>query len=282
MSREPLIIVTGAEGQLAQALQKQSLGDKVLYFSKKEFDVSDFDQMEAAFLKYSPTLIINTAAYTKVDDAEKNQPLAMAVNAGGVGKLAKLCQAHNCKLIHLSTDYVFDGEKGSPYVEEDNTNPTTAYGHSKLAGENLILNSDLPAFAIIRTSWLYSEFGHNFYKTMLRLATTHPELKVVNDQTGCPTNANDLAKAITTIAAQLSKENSGIYHFSNAGTATWYAFAKAIFKKHRLSVNVLPVTSDQFPTAAKRPKYSVLNHDKIKKVFGLEIEDWETSLQRVQ
>lgn len=281
MSREPLIIVTGAEGQLAQALQKQSLGEKVLYFSKKDFDLSDFDQMEAVFLKYKPTLIINTAAYTKVDDAEKNQTQAMAVNATGVGKLAKLCQAHNCKLIHISTDYVFDDKKGSPYLEEDKTNPTTVYGHSKLVGENLILNSELPALAIIRTSWLYSEFGHNFYRTMLRLATTHTELKVVNDQTGCPTNANDLAKAIATIASQLSKENSGIYHFSNAGTTTWYAFAKAIFKKHRLNVSVLPVTSDQFPTAAKRPQYSVLNHDKIKRVFGLEIEDWETSLKKL-
>jgi dTDP-4-dehydrorhamnose reductase len=281
MEPKPLIIVTGAEGQLAQALQNQQFDAEVLFLNKTEFDLSDFDQMEAVFVKYKPTLIINTAAYTKVDDAETNLKTATTVNATGVGLLAALCSVYNSKLIHISTDYVFDGEKGSPYVEEDKTNPQTVYGYSKLAGENMILNADLPVYSIIRTSWLYSQYGHNFYKTMLRLAETKKELNVVNDQTGCPTNANDLAQAIAKIVPQLNEKNSGIYHFSNAGATTWYGFAQAIFKKHHIDIKVNPVTSEQFPTAAKRPRYSVLDFSKIKTTFGLEIEDWEISLNKL-
>lgn len=281
MERNPLIIVTGAEGQLAQALQNQQFEGGVIYFSKKEFDLTDSNQMENVFVKHSPTLIINTAAYTKVDDAETHQDLAKTVNGIGLGTLATLCKKFDCKLIHISTDYVFDGENQIPYIEEDKTNPVTVYGSSKLLGEKLIMTTQLPVFAIIRTSWLYSQYGHNFYKTMLRLAETKSELQVVNDQTGCPTNVNDLAEALVKIASQLNQKNSGIYHFSNAGATTWYGFAQAIFKKHQIDMKVIPVTSEQFPTPAKRPRYSVLNHNKIKATFDLEIEDWETSLKKL-
>jgi dTDP-4-dehydrorhamnose reductase len=281
MEREPLIIVTGAEGQLAQALLNQHFDAEALFFTKKDFDLTNYDQMEIVFLKYSPTIIINSAAYTKVDDAETNQEKANSVNGAGVGNLALLCKKHDCKLIHISTDYVFDGEKQSPYTEEDKTNPVTVYGSTKLVGEKLILSSGLPVYAIIRTSWLYSQYGHNFYKTMLRLAETKNELQVVDDQTGCPTNANDLAEAIAKIVPQLKKENSGIYHFSNAGATTWYGFAQAIFKKYHININVKPVTSEQFPTSAKRPRYSVLDHSKIIATFGLEIQDWKTSLNKL-
>jgi len=281
MEHKPLIIVTGAEGQLAQALKNQQFDTEVLFLNKAEFDLTDFDQMDAVFVKYNPTLIINTAAYTKVDDAETNQEAASTVNTTGVGFLAALCFAHDCKLIHISTDYVFDGEKQSPYLEEDKTHPKTVYGWTKYFGEKMLLSTGLPVFAIIRTSWLYSPYGHNFYKTMLRLAETKNKLQVVDDQTGCPTNANDLAAALVKIASQLNSENSGIYHFSNAGATTWYGFAKAIFKKHHIDIKVNPVTSEQFPTAAKRPRYSVLDHSKIKTTFGLEIEDWETSLNKL-
>src|SRR5690606_37883613 len=240
MEREPLIIVTGAEGQLAQALISQQFDAEVLYLTKAEFDLSDFDQMDIVFIKYQPTLIINTAAYTQVDEAETNREKAEKVNSTGVGNLTTLCKKLDCKLIHISTDYVFDGEKQSPYTEEDKTNPVTAYGSTKLNGEKLIQSADLPAFAIIRTSWLYSQYGHNFYNTMLRLAETKNELQVVDDQTGCPTNANDLAEALVKIASQLNSENSGIYHFSNAGATTWYGFAQAIFKKHHIDIKVKP------------------------------------------
>lgn len=278
MEREPLIIVTGAEGQLAQALKDQMFDAEVRFFNKAKFNLTDSVQLETVFIKYRPTLIINTAAYTQVDEAETNQEKAEKVNSTGVGNLATLCEKFDCKLIHISTDYVFDGEKQSPYTEEDKTNPVTAYGSTKLNGEKLIQSADLPVFAIIRTSWLYSQYGHNFYKTMLRLAATKNELQVVDDQTGCPTNANDLAEALLKIASQLNEKNSGIYHFSNAGATTWYGFAQAIFKKHNLDIKVNRVTSEQFPTPAKRPHYSVLDHTKIKGAFSLNIKNWQESL----
>ncbi len=281
MGHKPFIIVTGAEGQLAQALKNQKFDAEVLFLNKNEFDLTDFDQMNGVFNKHQPSLIINTAAYTKVDDAETNQDTASTVNTTGVGYLAELCIKHQSKLIHISTDYVFDGKKQSPYNEEDTVNPVTVYGKTKLMGEKLILTSGLTAFAIIRTSWLYSQYGHNFYKTMLRLSETKNELQVVDDQTGCPTNANDLAEALVKIIPQLNRENSGIYHFSNAGATTWFGFAQAIFKKHKIDIKLNPVTSEQFPTAAKRPRYSVLDHSKIKVAFGLQIENWETTLNKL-
>lgn len=269
-------MVTGAGGQLAQALKKvASEPHNLIFVSKEDVDITDEKSVERLFKKHQPTLIINTAAYTQVDDAEKNQELAFAVNSNGVKNLAQACVKHQSKLIHISTDYVFDGKSTIPYKETDTENPVTVYGKSKLDGEKAILNSGLQEFAIIRTSWLYSEFGHNFYKTMLRLATTQKEINVVNDQIGCPTYAPDLATAILKISKILTEKNTGIYHYSNSGKTTWYEFAKAIFNKKNIVVQVNPIPTTMYPTPAKRPAYSVLDTEKMVQTFQLKIPHWE-------
>lgn len=275
------ILVTGAKGQLGQALKKNAeTPNSFFYTDASSFDITDKKQMILMFEKLKPAVIINTAAYTQVDQAETEIEPAHKLNAQAVKNLSELCVKYNSALIQISTDYVFDGNQSTPYKETDVTNPVTVYGKSKRAGELAILESGLQRFAIIRTSWLYSEFGHNFYKTMLRLAETKTELKVVNDQRGCPTNANELAKTLLVIASNLTSKNSGIYHYCNQGETTWFGFAKAIFSKHNLSVKVNPVTSSEFPTAAKRPAYSVLDTSKIKKVFKIEIPSWEEALKK--
>ncbi len=276
------ILVTGANGQLGQALKKNIQSpNSFFYTDATTFDITNKEQMSLVFEKLKPAVIINTAAYTQVDQAETEIEKAHKLNVEAVKNLSVFCIKYNCALIHISTDYVFDGKQLTPYKEIDTTNPVTVYGKSKREGELAILESGLQRFAIIRTSWLYSEFGHNFYKTMLRLAETKTELNVVDDQLGCPTNANELAKALLLIASKLSSENSGVYHYCNGGETTWYGFAKAIFKKHKLSVKVNPVTSTEFPTAAKRPAYSVLDTSKIKMVFKIEIPTWEDALENI-
>lgn len=276
------IFITGSDGQLGQAFKNLvNQETTVFYANKSTFDITDKNQMETVFKKLKPSVLINTAAYTQVDAAETNKEMAFSINAEGVKNLSELCKKYNCALIHISTDYVFDGSQFSPYKETDSTNPVTVYGKSKRAGEQAILDSGLSQFAIIRTSWLYSEFGHNFYKTMLRLAETKSELNVVNDQRGCPTSANELAKALLLVATKLSPENTGVYHYCNEGETTWYGFAKAIFEKHTLPVKVHPVTSKEFPTAAKRPQYSVLDTSKIKSAFDLDILDWKVALNSI-
>jgi dTDP-4-dehydrorhamnose reductase len=276
------ILITGAEGQLGQAFKNiVNRETTVFYANKSTFDITDKMQMETVFKKLKPSVLINTAAYTQVDAAQTNKELSFAINADAVKNISELCKKYNCALIHLSTDYVFDGTHTSPYKETNTTNPVTVYGKSKRAGEQTILDSGLSQFAIIRTSWLYSEFGHNFYKTMLRLAENNIELKVVNDQRGCPTNASELAKALLLVASKLSQKNSGVYHYCNGGETTWYGFARAIFEKHKLPVILQAVASNEFPTVAKRPEYSVLDSSKIKSVFDLEILEWKEALDRI-
>lgn len=275
MNLHQKIIVTGAEGQLAQALKKAAIKSKQLFFvSKEEMDITNRETVNHFFEKHQPTLLINTAAYTKVDEAEKNKDLAFAVNCEAVKILADACVKFQSKLIHLSTDYVFDGKATIPYKETAPANPVTVYGKSKYDGEKAILNSGLKEFAIIRTSWLYSEFGHNFYKTMLHLAASQKEINVVNDQQGCPTYAPDLARAILKISENLNKVNSGIYHFTNQGQTTWYDFAKAIFEKNKISILVNPIPTFLYPTPAKRPAYSVLDSQKTREVFQVETPHW--------
>lgn len=282
MDSKSVILVTGANGQLGQALKKNShTQNPIIYTDTISFDITDKAQMIGVFEEVRPTVLINTAAYTQVDQAETETELAFKLNEDAVKNLSELCVKFNCALIHISTDYVFDGKQSSPYKETDTPNPVTVYGKSKRAGEQAIFDSGLKNFAIIRTSWLYSEFGHNFYKTMLRLAETKTELKVVNDQLGCPTNANELAKALLVVASKMSTENSGIYHYCNEGETTWYGFAKAIFENHRHSVKVEAVSSSEFPTAASRPAYSVLDTTKIKKVFDIEIPFWKVALEKM-
>lgn len=274
------ILVTGGEGQLAQALkQVQGENENCIFVTKNELDITNAEAVEAFFQEHKPDVVINTAAYTQVDAAETFRETAFLVNETAVKNLVGACEKHTCKLIHLSTDYVFDGTTSEPYRETDPTNPVTVYGKSKRAGEEAIENSSLTTYAIVRTSWLYSPYGHNFYKTMLRLAQSRSELSVVNDQKGCPTNALHLAEALRVIAHRLQPENTGIYHYCNTGETTWYDFARAIFEKHKLQIKVTPVTSYEYPTAAHRPTYSVLCTEKIKKTFSLKIADWHTALK---
>lgn len=276
------ILVTGGEGQLAQALQQvRSENDQYIFADKNQLDITKREALNAFIEQHRPDVVINTAAYTQVDAAESYPEIAFLINETAVKNLVAVCEKHGCKLIHVSTDYVFDGTATQPYRETDPTKPVTVYGKSKRAGEEAILNSALQRYAIVRTSWLYSPFGHNFYKTMLRLAHTKKELSIVNDQKGSPTNALHLAEALLIIAHAVQPENTGVYHYCNGGETTWFGFAKAIFEKHNLQLDVKPVSTEEFPTAARRPVYSVLDTEKIKNTFSLEIAHWLTALKDV-
>lgn len=278
------IVVTGALGQLGMALLEQSkhyTDFDCIFLSKKDFDISSRDNISLALERHQPDVVINTAAYTAVDAAENDKDQAFLINEAAVGYLAEECKKLDCALIHVSTDYVFDGNKSTAYVESDKPNPKTVYGVSKLGGELLIEASNISKYAIIRTSWVYSVHGHNFVKTMLRLGKERDTLSVVDDQFGGPTWANDLADAILIIASKLEEDNSGVYHYSNKGSITWYEFAKAIFENSKIDVLITPVTSDLFPTKAKRPKNSVLDTHKIEKQFQVDIPNWKDSLRKM-
>jgi len=229
-------------------------------------------------------LVINCAAYTAVDKAEQEPHLAAFVNRDAPANLARACKDHACKLIHISTDYVFDGENSRPYHEDDVVNPQSEYGRTKLEGENAITKSQADAM-IIRTSWLYSEFGNNFLKSMLNLSENRELLTIVADQIGTPTYAGDLAELILSIADRVNENpaifKQGIYHYSNEGVASWYDFTCAIFEYAKVTrCKVLPIESHQYPTLAKRPGFSVLNKSKIKKTYGIEVPHWRESLQK--
>jgi dTDP-4-dehydrorhamnose reductase len=283
------IVITGSSGQLGRCLQdttNQYSEFKYKFVDVDELDISDEQQTQYFFDNYKPDFCINTAAYTAVDKAEEDTQKAFDVNAKGAKNLATACLKHNTVLIHISTDFVFDGSKTTPYKESDFPNPISIYGSSKLEGEKQI-QAILPKHIIIRTSWLYSPFGSNFVKTMLRLAETKTKLNVVNDQIGTPTNAYDLAQAIMHIISKniLLEENNefetfyGTYHFSNEGSCSWYDFAKKIFDINKINIDLRPIPTSSYPTPAKRPMYSVLDKTKIKAVFGIQIKSWEESLK---
>ncbi len=278
------ILITGANGQLGNALQvecPQYTEFECVFATKEMLNIYAVTSIKKAIKRYQPDVIINTAAYTAVDAAESNQEEAYQLNERAVRFLAELCALHDITLIHISTDYVFDGNSSIPYSEESIQNPQTVYGKSKLAGENAIRSIDNLTYAILRTSWLYSDYGHNFYKTMLRLGKERDELSVVDDQQGTPTLANDLAKAILQIIPKLNHYNKGVYHYSNKDITTWYAFAKTIFDYSQLNVNLFPVSSDAYPTDAKRPKYSILDCTKIIKTFGVHRPSWKEALLQI-
>lgn len=275
-----VVLVVGANGQLGTALK--SIAGKhpeinFVFTSSSDLDITDKHSIQAVFAKEKPDFCINAAAYTAVDKAEIEKEKAYDINVNGVRNLAETCRDYNVTLLHVSTDFVFDGNKNIPYTEEDTTNPKSIYGQTKLEGEEVI-KQVLRHYFIIRTSWLYSDFGNNFMKTMLRLARERDALSVVNDQIGTPTHAVDLAEALIKIITSGKKEY-GIYHFSNEGIASWYDFAKKIFEINSVTIDLQPIPSSQFPTPASRPKYSVLDKTKIKTVFGMEIQKWEEALR---
>ncbi|NMH28391.1 dTDP-4-dehydrorhamnose reductase [Flavobacterium silvaticum] len=277
-----VILVTGSGGQLGQALQYVSAEYPQLHFifaDSKTGDITHSDKIRKLFSETKPDFCINAAAYTAVDKAESEPEKAQLINVDGARNLAKICSEHNTTLIHISTDFVFDGQKSTPYSEDDATNPTGIYGRTKRDGENAI-EAIGGKYFIIRTSWVYSQFGNNFMKTMLRLASERDSLNVVNDQIGTPTNAVDLAKAILTIIKSC-KSAYGIYNFSNEGVASWFDFAAEIFRVNHISINLKPIPTEAFPTTAKRPAYSVLDKSKIKEVFGIEIDSWKSALSNI-
>jgi dTDP-4-dehydrorhamnose reductase len=275
------ILVTGSKGQLGSEIQLLSNDLKnyeFLFHDIDTLDLSDFVALEEFIRTSSPQIIVNCAAYTAVDKAEEETNAAYFLNAEVPDKLASLSDKYNSFLIHISTDYVFDGRNYRPYKENDLPNPLSVYAKSKLAGEQRVLqyNNTL----VLRTSWLYSQFGHNFVKTMLKLGKERNTLNIVFDQTGTPTNAHDLAIAIVKITEHLNQDESirGIFHFSDEGLCSWYDFAKEIMDFAGYSCQVLPITSDKYPLPASRPNYTVLDKSKIKRTLNISIPYWKDSM----
>jgi dTDP-4-dehydrorhamnose reductase len=278
-----IALVSGKNGQLGKELQDIASSVEnfqFIFFDKEELNIADEVALQNIFQKYSPSFFINCAAYTVVDKAETEKAKAYQINAEAVGNIAKQCNQFNTTLIHISTDYVFDGKATKPYKEEDKTNPVNYYGYTKLKGEELALQNN-PNTIIIRTSWVYCKYGNNFVKTMLRLMTERKEINVVNDQVGSPTYARDLAEAIIQIVNRESSnvKASHIFHFSNEGIISWYDFAVAIKEIKQLDCIVNPIPTTSYPTPAKRPSYSVFDKTKIVNTFNIQLKSWKGSLK---
>ena len=293
-----VVLVTGANGQLGQSIQfiaNQYPNIQFIYTDYQELDITNFESCLTVFAKYKPQFCINTAAYTAVDKAESESDKAHLINAVGPENLAKVCKEYNTILLHISTDFIFDGTSTSlsmtnGYKETDIPNPQSVYGQTKLDGE-LAIQKIWEKHFIVRTSWVYSQFANNFMKTMLRLASERDSLSVVNDQIGTPTNAVDLAEVLMVIIVSSFKFASpvrfhsgqvssfGIYNFSNEGQCSWYDFANEIFHQKGIKIDLKPIPTSAYPTPAKRPAYSVLDKTKIKSTFDIKINDWQTSLR---
>jgi len=274
------VLVTGGNGQLGLCIKSLENdlgnGNHFIYLTSEEMDVTSAESIDAAITSFDPSYIVNCAAYTAVDKAESDKEAAYLVNATGSELLAKACKSNNIVLIHISTDFVFGDTRPLPLTEDMETAPTGVYGASKLAGEKLI-TENMSNYFIIRTSWLYSEFQNNFLKTMLRLGKERDELSVVYDQAGTPTYAVDLAGFIHHII-NTNSDKFGLYHYSNEGVTSWYDFAFEIFKLSGIKIDLKPITSDKFPTPAKRPNYSVMAKDKVKDNFNVTVKHWTTSV----
>lgn len=276
-----VVLVTGANGQLGQAIQFIAVNYPIIRFvfcSSSDLDITNKENCKSIFNKENPDFCINAAAYTAVDKAESEPEKAELINVIGAKNLAETCKNFNTKLIHISTDFVFDGSKNEPYNETDLPSPKGVYGQTKLDGE-IAIQEVFDAYFIIRTSWVYSQFGNNFMKTMLRLASERKSLSIVNDQIGTPTNAIDLANAILKIVESKTNNQYGIYNFSNEGQCSWFDFAKKIFEINLVKIDLTPIPTTEFPTPAERPKYSVLDKTKIKTNFGIQIKPWEESIE---
>jgi dTDP-4-dehydrorhamnose reductase len=270
------VLVTGANGQLGKSIHRIAKDYpelKFVFTDVAELDITNIDDVNAFFSSNKTDYCINCAAYTAVDKAEEEVDKAYLLNAIAVKHLAEACKTSAAVLIHISTDFVFDGTKRTPYTEEDTPNPLSVYGKSKLKGEQY-LQGILERHFIVRTSWLYSEYGNNFVKTMFRLAETRDEISVVNDQIGSPTYAGDLASFLLEIINKPSKDY-GIYHYSNEGSISWYDFAVEIFKQHKRAVRVVPIPTNAYPIAAKRPAYTAMDLTKAKITFGNTIPLWK-------
>ncbi len=288
-----VVLVTGANGQLGQSIQfiaNKYPNIQFVYTDFQEMDITNIENCQAVFAKHQPHFCINTAAYTAVDKAESEFEKAHLINAVGPENLAKVCKEFDTILVHISTDFIFDGTSKVPYLETDVPNPKSIYGQTKLDGE-IAIQKNWEKHFIVRTSWVYSQFANNFMKTMLRLASERDNLSVVNDQIGTPTNAVDLAEVLMVIIVSSFKFASpvrfhsgqvssfGIYNFSNEGQCSWYDFANEIFHQKGIEIDLKPIPTDSYPTPAKRPAYSVLDKTKIKSTFDIKINDWQTSLR---
>jgi len=278
------VLVTGANGQMGQSISKYASnyeGLDFVYVTRKELDLSNLESIDSFFQKNDFDIVINCAAYTAVDKAESEPELADIVNHLAVKKIGQICKDRNIILVHISTDYVFNGRNFKPYIDTDTTDPQNVYGKTKLRGE-VVLQEINPSGMIFRTSWLYSEYGNNFVKTMLRLGEEKDEVSVISDQVGTPTYASDLAIAILNIisppAFKAQNISSNIYHFSNEGIVSWYDFAKAIFEISNLGCKVNAIETVDYKTAAKRPYYSALSKNKAKKIDGIKLSYWKDSL----
>jgi dTDP-4-dehydrorhamnose reductase len=280
MEKKPKILVTGSNGQLGKELKHLEAVNPLfdfIFLSREDLPIHHFELVRNYFKGYKPTYLINCAAYTAVDRAETEKDLAFQVNGEAVGILAAVCKEYETKFLHISTDYVFDGTEKVPYKEDAHVNPQSVYGVSKLTGEKEALYFN-PDTIIIRTSWVYSAYGKNFVKTMLRLMAEKDSLNIVNDQWGSPTYAADLADAIMQIINS-GKWEPGIYHFSNDGIISWYDFAVAIKEMTGLPCNLNPITTYQYPTPARRPAYSVLDKTKIQETYDIRLKNWKESLK---
>ncbi len=278
-----LILVTGANGQLGQELFRisEEIKDlKMIFTDVEQLDITNNRQVRLAITDMKPFAVVNCAAYTAVDKAESEPEQAANINVAGAGSLAAACAINDTLLIHISTDYVFGGKGNTPYTEDNQPDPQGVYATTKAQGEQAVISSGCD-YAIIRTSWLYSVFGNNFVKTMIRLGQEREELKVVNDQIGSPTNARDLAKAIVQILLHHASEEPmrEIFHFANDGAVSWFDFATEIMSLAKLNCKVLPIPTSDYPVPAPRPAYSVMDTTKIQKQFNIEIAGWKESLR---
>ena len=278
------ILITGSNGQLGsefRSLESKYRDCQFTFTDIEELDLTDFNAVHLFFRENTFDYCVNCAGYTAVDKAEEEPDKAFLLNAYAIGNLAKECTENNVRLLHISTDYVFNGNATRPYKEDDPVSPESVYGLSKLKGEEAVLKYSSDAI-IIRTAWLCSRFGKNFVKTILRLGSEKNELNVVDDQLGSPTFTQDLANTILEITSSLENRNTNeIYHYSSEGNISWFIFAKAIIEIAGLKCEIKPVNTSEYPTKAKRPVYSVLDKGKIKNTFGFKIPDWKSSLSKL-
>lgn len=280
---KPVIAVSGKNGQLGNELQllvNSMPGFDFVFTDRDDMDLTDTAAIEQFFKQHHPAFFIHGGAYTAVDKAETEKDIAFAINATATGIIAAQCKVYNTVLIYISTDYVFNGSSHLPYDTEDKPDPINHYGYTKLVGEQMAMENNLHTI-VIRTSWVYSTFGHNFVKTMLRLMKERTDISVVGDQFGSPTYAADLAKAILEVVkyCTIHPAERGIYHYSNEGNISWYEFAATIQQMAHLPCNVHSITTEQYPTPAKRPPYTVMDKQKIQSVFGVQLRNWQDSLK---